>query len=202
MPIKTIFVDITNAPYILTEEINKTISILQEGNLILYPTDTGWVIGCDATNEAAVKKVTLLKNIRSGNYIECLVANDAMLEKYVENVPDLAYDLMDLATKPMIILYDNPKYVAKQLLDKDGSFAVRVAEDKFCQYLINKFKKPLVSTSANLAGSASPKSFEDIPQAILKGVAYVVNLQKESFRNTQPSVIKLGTYGKVTIIKK
>lgn len=186
----------------MTEEINKAIAALQEGNPIIYPTDIGWVIGCDATNEVAVQKLIFLKKIQVGELVESLVANDAMLEKYVENVPDLAYDLMDLSTKPTTIIYDHPKEIANSLLGQNGCFAVRVVTDKFCQYLINKFKKPLVAVPANIAGANSPKRIEDIPQAILKDVAYVVNLQKENNAYKQSSIIKLDSDGIVRIIRE
>ena len=186
----------------MTEEINKAIAALQEGELIIYPTEIGWVIGCDATNEVAVQKIVVLKKAQPGGLMESLVANDAMLEKYVEKVPDLAYDLMDLSTKPTTIIYDHPKGIATSLLYQKRYFPVRVAMDKFCQYLINKFKKPLVAIPANTGSANAPKRIEDIPQAILKDVAYVVNLQKENNAHKQTSIIKLGSDGIVRIIRE
>ena len=187
----------------MTQEINKAIAILSEGGLILYPTDTVWGIGCDATNEAAVQKVYQLKERSDSKALICLVANDPMLEKYITKVPDLAYDIIDVATKPTTIIYDNPRGVAKNLIASDNTLAVRVATDKFCQYLINKFKKPIVSTSANISGQPTPKNFSEISDSILKGVDYVVNLQQDVKTNARSSaIIKLSNSGLVKVIRE
>ncbi|PKA97049.1 L-threonylcarbamoyladenylate synthase [Flavobacteriaceae bacterium MAR_2009_75] len=183
-------------------DLNTCIKVLQNGGLILYPTDTVWGIGCDATNEEAVKKVYHLKNRIDSKALICLVANDAMLEKHVDKVPELAYDLIDLSTKPTTIIYESPKGVAKNLVAADNTLAIRVASDKFCQYLINKFKRPIVSTSANLSGSPTPKSFSEISNEVLKGVDYVVNLQPEHENAVPSAIIKLGNDGTVKIIRK
>lgn len=185
-----------------TSEINKALETLESGGLILYPTDTVWGIGCDATNEDAVRKVYSLKNREDSKALICLVANDAMLERHVEHVPDLAYDLIDLSTKPTTIIYDNPKGIAKNLVAQDNTLAIRVASDKFCQYLINKFKKPIVSTSANISGEPTPTSFKKIGTTILKGVDYVVNLQPENENNVPSAIIKLGNDGTVKVIRE
>lgn len=185
-----------------TNEINTCLRVLKEGGLILYPTDTVWGIGCDATNEEAVRKVYALKNRDDSKALICLVANDAMLERHIDNVPELAYDIMDLSTKPTTIIYDRPKGVAKNLVAPDNTLAVRVASDKFCQYLINKFRKPIVSTSANVSGEPNPKGFYEISESILKGVDYVVNLPSE-FPNAVPSaIIRLGNNGTVKVIRE
>lgn len=186
----------------MSEEINNCIEILENGGLILYPTDTVWGIGCDATNELAVKKVLQLKKRDDSKGLLCLVANDAMLEKHVEAVPELAYDIMDLSTKPTTIIYDKPKGVAKNLIASDNTLAIRVASDKFCQYLISKFKKPIVSTSANISGRATPKSFHNIDKAILSGVDYVVNLHQEKQNEFASAIIRLGNDGTVKIIRE
>ena len=124
----------------MREEINNAIAVLKRGGLILYPTDTVWGIGCDATNEEAVEKVYALKQRTDSKALICLVANDAMLERHVAEVPDVAYDIMDLSTKPTTIVYDLPTGIATNLIADDNTLAIRVASDKFCQYLINKFK--------------------------------------------------------------
>lgn len=187
---------------IMTKEINKAISILQEGGLILYPTDTVWGIGCDATNEDAVRKVYKLKQRTDSKALICLVANDAMLERHISKVPEVAYDIIDLSTKPTTIIYDQPTGIAKNLIAADNTLGIRVASDKFCQYLINKFKKPLVSTSANISNQPTPKSFFEISESILKGVDYVVNLHRETRINTPSTIIKLGTDGTVKVIRE
>lgn len=183
-------------------EINSCLKILASGGLILYPTDTVWGIGCDATNEEAVKKVYALKNRDNSKALICLVANDAMLERHVEKVPELAYDIMDLSTKPTTIIYDSPKDVAQNLIATDNTLAIRVASDKFCQYLINKFRKPIVSTSANVSDEPSPKAFHEISESILKGVDYVVNLPPEQPHAVPSAIIKLGNDGTVKVIRE
>lgn len=185
-----------------TVEINNCIDILSKGGLILYPTDTVWGIGCDATNEDAVKKVFELKCRQDSKALICLVANDAMLERHVEKVPDIAYDILDLATKPTTIIYDNPNGIAQNAIAHDNTMAIRVASDKFCQYLINKFKKPIISTSANLAGETTPESFDKISNVILKGVDYIVNLQHDKKKGTSSSIIKLSNDGIVKVIRE
>ncbi|MEO9513866.1 MAG: L-threonylcarbamoyladenylate synthase [Flavobacteriaceae bacterium] len=186
----------------MTQEINNCIEELKKGNLILYPTDTVWGIGCDATNPNAVKKVYDLKRREDTKALICLVANQAMLERHVEQVPDVAYDIMDLAEKPTTIVFDQPKGIAKNLIEEDNTLAIRVASDKFCQYLINKFGKPIVSTSANISGEITPKQFKEISQEILKGVDYVVNLPEENKNPSPSSIIKLSNDGQVKVIRE
>ncbi len=186
----------------MREEIEKCLHVLQEGGLIVYPTDTVWGIGCDATNKEAVKKVYALKEREDSKALICLVANQAMLERYVPEVPDLAYDLMDLSTKPLTIIYDNPKGIADNLIGSDNTLAIRVASDPFCQQLIKRFRKPIVSTSANLAGAPTPASFNQISSPILKGVDYVVALHQEASNQQSSSIIKLGKDGTVRVIRE
>ncbi|WKB81517.1 L-threonylcarbamoyladenylate synthase [Cellulophaga lytica] len=186
----------------LIEEVNNCITVLQNGGVILYPTDTVWGIGCDATNEDAVNKIYKLKKRVNTKTMICLVANDFMLEKHVEKVPEVAFDIIDIADKPTTIVYDNPKNIAQNLIAKDNSLAIRVATDQFCQYLISKFKKPIVSTSANLSGEPTAKSFKEISSDILKGVDYAVNLQRNIQKVTPSSIIKLSNDGTVKVIRK
>ncbi|NER10749.1 L-threonylcarbamoyladenylate synthase [Muriicola jejuensis] len=186
----------------LNAEIGTCLEVLRKGGLILYPSDTLWGIGCDATDEMAVKKLRALKGLPEGTPMVCLVGNDAMLERYVQQVPDLAWEIMDLATKPTTLVYDRPRGLAPGLIAGYQTIAIRVATDKFCRYLIGSFKKPVVSTCANLFGKPVPKSFEEIPEAILKGVDYVVNLQRDSRKATPSSIIKLGNDGTVKVIRE
>ncbi len=186
----------------MQQEINTVIKILEEGGIILYPTDTIWGIGCDATNEAAVKKVYELKQRLDSKALICLVANDFMLEQHITTVPDVAYDIIDLAIKPTTIVYDAPKKVAKNLIANDNSLAIRVVTDDFCKRLITKFRKPLVSTSANISGQANPNSFSEIAPEILKGVDYVVNLHRDKKNSSPSAIIKLTNNGTVTVIRK
>ncbi|MRH98902.1 threonylcarbamoyl-AMP synthase [Kriegella sp. EG-1] len=186
----------------MIDEINNTVEILKKGGLILYPTDTVWGIGCDATNEEAVNKVYELKRRNDTKALICLVANDFMLEKHITNVPEVAWDIIDIADKPTTIIFDNPKGIAKNLIATDNTLAIRIASDKFCQYLINKFKRPIVSTSANVSGFPTPKSFSEISDDILKGVDYVVNLNRDKKNGAPSSIIKLANDGTVKIIRK
>ena len=184
------------------EQITKAVEILSNGGLLLYPTDTVWGIGCDATNEKAVQKVYALKNRDDSKALVCLVAHQAMLERYVEEVPDVAYDIMDLATKPTTIVFDKPIGIGKNLIAEDNTLAIRVASDVFCQRLIQKFRKPIVSTSANISGEPTPINFESISPKILKGVDYVVNLPLENENAPPSSIIKLSNDGQVKVIRE
>ncbi|SDQ57894.1 L-threonylcarbamoyladenylate synthase [Flagellimonas zhangzhouensis] len=186
----------------MIEEVNHSNTILKEGGLILYPTDTVWGIGCDATNPEAVKKVYALKKREDSKALICLVSHQAMLERHVQEVPEVAYDIMDLATKPTTIVFDAPKGIAENLVAEDNTLAIRVASDKFCQYLINKFGKPIVSTSANISGEPTPKQFKDISPEILKGVDYVVNLPDVNQNPSPSSIIKLSNDGQVKVIRE
>lgn len=183
-------------------EIQQTIDILNQGGLILYPTDTVWGIGCDATNEAAVKKVYELKKRQDNKALICLVSDLRMLQRYVYEIPEAAYDIIEFSSKPTTIIYDQPINLAKNLIGQDNTIGIRVASDEFCQKLIRKFKRPLVSTSANISGKPTPKSFTEIGSEILKGVDYVVNLQLEKINSQPSSIIKIGNNAVVKIIRK
>jgi len=185
----------------MTEEINKCIEILNQGGLILYPTDTIWGIGCDATNEVAVQKVYALKKREDSKALICLVGNDFMLEKHIEQVPEVAYDIIDLSEKPVTIIYDNPKGMAKNLIAEDNTVGIRIASDQFCRYLITRFKKPIVSTSANVSGETTPQHFNEISESILKGVDYTVALHRDKKNGSPSSIIKLGNDASVKIIR-
>jgi L-threonylcarbamoyladenylate synthase len=183
-------------------EINKTIQTLQSGGLILYPTDTVWGIGCDATNPEAVEKVFKLKQRHDSKALICLVADDRMLSKYIKKIPDVAYDILDVAEEPITIIYDDAQHLAPNLFAEDNSIAIRIPNDEFCFQLLRKFNKPLVSTSANISGYLTPNSFKEISNEIIKGVDYVVNLYREKVCAKPSSIIKLSNDGKVQVIRK
>ncbi len=185
----------------MLNEIKNAIAVLEDGGLILYPTDTVWGIGCDATNENAVQRVYALKKREDSKALICLVGNEAMLEKHVEKVPEVAFDLIEYSEKPMTIIYDNPKGVAKNLIAVDNTLGIRIATDKFCQYLITRFRKPLVSTSANISGAPTPKNYGEIGKSILKGVDYAVALHRDKNNGSPSSIIKLGNDASVKIIR-
>ncbi len=186
----------------MINEINKCIEILKMGGLILYPTDTVWGIGCDATNEAAVKKIYQLKQREDTKSMIVLVANDAMLNKQVVEVPELAWNIIDIATKPTTIVYPIAKNLAKNLVAENESIALRMVKEGFVNQLVYRFNKPLVSTSANLSHKTTPTNFLEISDEIKAGVDFIVN-QKFDTGNHQPSsIIKLGLAGEIKIIRK
>ena len=185
----------------MTEEISKTFDQLQAGNTILYPTDTVWGLGCDATNVEAVAKIYKLKNREESKALVCLVSDIHMLERYVENIPEVAYELLEATDTPTTIIYDNPVGIAKNLVASDRTLAIRIPDDEFCQKLIRKFKRPIVSTSANISGQPAPKSYKEISPEILKGVDYVVNLQNEKKASKPSTIIQLRANGEIKIIR-
>lgn len=179
----------------------KTQEILASGGVILYPTDTVWGLGCDATNPEAIQRIYKIKNRANSKSLICLVSSIAMLERHVQEVPLAAYDIIDLSEKPMTIIYDAPKGVASSVIAEDDSLGIRVVKDKFCRYLINNFKKPIVSTSANSSGAPTPKQFEEIDEKILSAVDYIVPLQPEFNNALASAIIKLKNNGEVRIIR-
>ncbi|OEJ98843.1 threonylcarbamoyl-AMP synthase [Flavivirga aquatica] len=183
------------------QEINKTIQVLKQGGIILYPTDTVWGIGCDANNAGAVKKIYELKQREDSKALICLVADDRMLKKHVKNIPDAALSIIDIADKPTTIIYDEAQNLASNLIAPDGTIAIRIPDDDFCYQLSRKFNGAIVSTSANISGFPTPKSFKEISKAILKGVDYVVNLHQEKNCSKPSSIIKLSNNGIVKVIR-
>jgi len=186
----------------MREEIEKALEVLKRGGIILYPTDTVWGIGCDATNAAAVNKIYKLKQRDDSKALICLVNNYSMLEKHVDNVPKMAYTILDIAVKPTTVIYDAPAGVAENLIAKDDTLAIRIVDHDFCKKLVRYLGRPIVSTSANLAGEATPKSFKEIDEVIIKGVDYVVNLQQEKMAKNPSTIIKLSNNGAVKIIRE
>lgn len=186
----------------MNEEINKTLQVLKEGGLILYPTDTFWGIGCDATNAEAVKKIYKLKQREDSKALICLVADDRMLKKYIKNVPEAALNIIDVTDKPTTIIYDDAQNLAENLIAKDKTIAIRIPDNEFCYQLCRKLNGAIVSTSANISGFSAPKSFKEIVPQVLKGVDYVVNLQREKNCNKPSSIIKLSNSGVVKIIRE
>tara|TARA_R110002124_G_scaffold160567_1_gene327838 strand:+ start:166 stop:726 length:561 start_codon:yes stop_codon:yes gene_type:complete len=183
-------------------EIENCIAVLKKGGLILYPTDTVWGIGCDATNPEAVDKVFKLKQRSDKKSLICLVHDFRMLNEYVENVPEVAYDILKYAKKPTTIIYDDPIRVAENIIAEDNSLAIRVTKDEFCKKLIQKFRRPLVSTSANISGEKTPQSYAEIDPLILEGVDYVVNLHHEKKSGKPSAIIKLKNDGSVKVIRQ
>ena len=185
----------------IQDEIKRAVAALKAGKIILYPTDTVWGIGCDATNFEAIQKIYGLKQRAEAKSMICLMSDIKMLERYVESIPDAAYDIIKFSDKPTTIIYDRPKHVAENIIAADNTLGIRIASDDFCRSLISEFKKPIVSTSANLSGQPTPLSYDQISEEILKGVDYVVNLQRQKRSVKASSIIKLTNDGEVTVIR-
>jgi L-threonylcarbamoyladenylate synthase len=186
----------------MVEEIKKACEVLQAGGIILYPTDTVWGIGCDATNEEAVKKIYELKRRVDNKAMLVLTDNSAKLNIYVSRVPEIAWDLIDIADKPLTIIYPKAKNLATNLLADDGSVGIRITSEPFSRSLCERFRKPLVSTSANISGQTSPANFQEISEEIKAGVDYIVNYRQDEKIKSNPSgIIKLGDGGVVQVIR-
>lgn len=186
----------------MIKEINKCIEVLKSGGIILYPTDTVWGIGCDATNEEAVKKIYELKQREDSKSMIVIVGNDAMLQKHLKDVPDLAWDIIDLATKPTTIIYPNATQLAKNVVANDGSVGIRLVKEGFANQLVQKFGKPIVSTSANTSGKSTPNNFSEIANDIKNGVDYVVNATFDKGSHQPSSILKLGLKGEIEVLRK
>ena len=187
----------------MEEDIKKAFEVLVSGGLILYPTDTIWGIGCDATNEEAVHRVYELKRRVDSKALITLLDNPIKLDYYIDEVPSLAWDLIELSEKPLTIIYDGARNVAPNLMAEDGSLAIRITKEKFSQELCKRFRKALVSTSANISGEPAPANFDDISEEIKQGVDYIVKYrQEDTSKSKASSIIKLGKTGQVKIIRE
>lgn len=186
----------------MSEEIHNAFEVLSKGGIILYPTDTVWGIGCDATNEEAVSRIYALKKREETKSMIALVNGERLMHQVFSEIPEVAWQILDLSEKPTTLVLDNPKNVAKNLVGQDNTLGVRIVKEPFCYKLIERLKKPLVSTSANLSGAPTPLSFSQISPEILAGVDYVVNLNREKTCNNPSTIIKLTRDAQVTIIRK
>jgi len=187
----------------IKEEVAKALKIIQDGGIILYPTDTIWGIGCDATNTEAIKKIFALKQRDEAKSMIILLDTENKLESYVQEVPSIAYDLIEYAENPLTLVMSGAKNVSPALINADGTIGIRVAKHAFCQQLIQRLRKPLVSTSANISGKASPQTFDEIDQEIIDGVDYVVNLEQHNTEKKKPSTImRLGPDGQFEFIRR
>ena len=187
----------------IAEDIRQAVQTLRQGGLILYPTDTIWGIGCDASNSAAVRRIFQLKQRSDSKSMLSLIDSDAKLGYYVPDIPDVAYDLMDLAEKPLTIIYDNVRHLAPELLADDGSAGIRVTREAFSKELCRRLGGAVVSTSANISGQPSAANFSEIADAIRQGVDYIVEYrQTEQTRAVASGIIKLGSGGLVKVIRE
>jgi L-threonylcarbamoyladenylate synthase len=187
---------------IYKEDIDRAIAVMQQGGVIVYPTDTIWGIGCDATNEEAVRKVYALKQRDDSKALITLVDSEAKIEFYVREVPEVAWQLIEVADKPLTIIYDGARNLAPNLIAADGSVALRITREPFSRELCRRFRKAIVSTSANISGAPAPKTFADISEDILSGADYVCSSRREEdIPHVPSSIIKLGAGGEVKVIR-
>ena len=187
----------------MREDIKKACEVMNKGGVILYPTDTIWGIGCDATNEEAVKRVYEIKKRADSKAMLVLVDNAVKVDFYVNQAPEVAFDLIELSTKPLTIIYDDAKNLAPNLIAEDGSIGIRVTSEEFSNQLCFRFRKAIVSTSANVSGEPSPASFADISEEIKQAVDYIVqSRQDEKTSSKSSSIIKLGKGGQVKVIRE
>ncbi len=186
-------------------DIDCATDILRKGGIILYPTDTVWGLGCDATNEKAVTKIFQIKQRPDAKALITLMSGTDMLQQYIYSIPEVAIELTELATTPITVIYDNAlPPIARNLMAEDGSMAVRVPSgSNFCMALCEKFRKPIVSTSANISGSPTPRTFKEISEAIISSADYVCQTARHDDTPHKPSsIIKIHSDGRFKIIRK
>ena len=187
----------------LQDEVKKAVEVMRNGGVILYPTDTIWGIGCDATNSEAVRRVYEIKRRADNKALIVLTDSMAKVEFYVDEIPDIAWDLVELSAKPLTIIYSGARNLAPELLGDDGSVGIRVTQESFSQALCRKFRKPIVSTSANVSGDKSPCNFAEISDEIKQAVDYIVEARQEEKTEAKPSgIIKVGKGGLIKVIRE
>lgn len=185
------------------DDIKKAVEVIKNGGVILYPTDTVWGIGCDATNEEAVAKVYKIKKRDDSKALICLVDSDTRLQRYVRNAPEVAWSVMELATKPTTVIFDNAVNLAPNLIAEDGSIAMRITNEEFSKELCYRFQKPIVSTSANISGQPAAENYCDISEELLNAVDYVCFSRRQEHKpHTPSSIIKIKNNGEINIIRK
>ena len=187
----------------MKEEIKKACDVMYKGGVILYPTDTVWGIGCDATNEEAVRRVYEIKRRADSKAMLVLVDSPVKVDFYVQDVPSVAWDLIEMTTKPLTIIYDGARNLAPNLIAEDGSVGIRVTSEEFSKQLCFRFKKAIVSTSANISGEPAPAVFSEISEEIKNAVDYIVDYRRDEKGPAKPSsIIKLGKGGVVKVIRE
>lgn len=185
------------------DDIKKAVEVMKNGGVILYPTDTVWGIGCDATHAEAVAKVYKIKQRDDSKALICLVDSDARLQRYVRNAPEVAWNVMELATKPTTVIFDEAVNLAPNLIAEDGSIAMRITNEEFSKELCYRFQKPIVSTSANISGQPAAQNYCDISEELLNAVDYVCFSRRQEHKpHTPSSIIKIKNNGEIDIIRK
>lgn len=187
----------------LRDEVAKAFKVVQDGGIILYPTDTIWGIGCDAANTEAVKKIYRLKQRDEAKSMIILLDTDNKLASYIQEVPELAYNLIEYAENPLTLIMPGARNISPALIANDGSVGIRVSNHPFCQGLIQRLRRPLVSTSANISGKPSPQYFSQVDQEVIDGVDYVVDVDQHSMEIKNPSTImRLAPDGRFEFIRR
>ena len=187
----------------MNEDIKKAIEVLRSGGVILYPTDTIWGLGCDATNREAIEKIYTIKRRDDSKSMIVLIDNPAKLNSYVDVVPEIAWDLIELADKPLTIIYPSAKNLASNIVAFDSTIGIRVTNEEFSRTLCQRFRIPVVSTSANISGTNAPTVFSEIDDEIRSQVDYIVGFRQDETGNPVPSgIIKLGVNGEITVIRE
>ena len=184
------------------EDIKNAVEVMKRGGVKLYPTDTVWGIGCDATNADAVARIYKIKKREETKAMICLVDSDNRIQRYVRNVPEVAWDVMNLATKPTTVILDGANGLAENLIAEDGSIAMRITQEEFSKALCYRMQKPIVSTSANISGEPTAQNYRDISEEIISQVDYVCATRRNEHKPHKPSsIIRLRQNGEVTIIR-
>ena len=184
------------------EDISKAVDVMNKGGVILYPTDTVWGLGCDATNTEAVKRIFEIKKRSDAKSLICLIDSEAKLQFYLKEVPEVAWDLLDVADKPLTIIFDGARNLASNVIADDGSVGLRVTKELFSKQLCFRMKRAIVSTSANISGMPTPHNFSEISEDIKSAVDYVCKSRRNDTQKVQPSgIIKLGIGGEVKILR-
>ncbi|MCX6326212.1 MAG: L-threonylcarbamoyladenylate synthase [Bacteroidia bacterium] len=188
---------------IFDEDIKDSLITLRKGGTILYPTDTIWGIGCDATNPSAVEKIFKIKSRSCNKGLLVIVDGEQMLERYVRDIPEIVFELTNVSDSPLTIIYPKGKNLAEGVCSEDGSVGIRICHDEFCRELISRFRKPIVSTSSNFSGKQSPENFSEIEKSVIDSVDFVVKYRQNDLRKQSASpVIKLEQNGTIKIIRK
>ena len=188
---------------IFEDDIENALVTLREGGIILYPTDTIWGLGCDATNQEAVEKIFKIKSRDESKGLLILVNGENMVERYVKEIPEVAYELISVSDTPLTIIYPSGKNLAPGVCSPDSSVGIRICNDVFCNELISRFRKPIVSTSANHTGKPSPGNYTEIEKSVINKVDYVVKYrQNDRKKSTASPVIRVDTDGTIKILRK
>lgn len=187
----------------IAEDIQQAVDVMRRGGIILYPTDTVWGIGCDARNAEAVKRVFALKRRDDSKALICLVDSANRMQQYSRSIPDVAWDLIDYAERPLTLIVDDAINLAPNLVAQDGSIAIRVTRERISHDLCYRFQKAVVSTSANLSGQPAPRNFMEISPEIIHGVDYVMKARQNDVTKGKPSqIVKISKDGQITFIRK